>query len=75
MSHQMSVKYFKSEEGAETLTGTYDPKNKKIETREHTYKTGAIYKGEWLGGMRHGKGVMEWPDKARYEGEWDLNHA
>lgn len=43
--------------------------------REFTYKSGAVYKGDWLGGMRHGKGTMEWTDKARYEGTWDLNQA
>ena len=41
-----------------------------IITRKYTYKTGAIYEGQWLGGLRHGEGTMEWPDGARYEGMW-----
>ena len=39
----------------------------------YTYKTGAIYNGSWKGGLRHGRGVMTWPDKARYEGDFQFN--
>lgn len=38
--------------------------------KEFVFKTGAIYKGEWLNGKRHGYGVQTWPDGARYEGNW-----
>jgi hypothetical protein len=46
--------------------------NAKIIFKEYTYKSGAKYKGEWLGGFRHGKGTMTWPDSASYEGDWVL---
>jgi len=29
-----------------------------------------VYKGNWLGGFRHGKGTMRWVDGTVYEGEW-----
>lgn len=42
----------------------------------HRYKvSGAIYSGEWLGGFRHGNGVMTWDDGARFEGNWILGRA
>lgn len=40
----MATKYFKSDEGKETLAGTYTS-NSPIEIRTHTYKTGAVYSG------------------------------
>ena len=43
----------------------------KTETRQaYIYKSGAVYKGEWKGGYRHGFGEMEWPDKTVYRGEF-----
>lgn len=33
-----------------------------------TYKTGAVYEGEWMDGVRDGHGVQNWPDGAKYEG-------
>ena len=63
-------KYFKKEEAQETLTSEkYDP-DAAIETRSYTYATGAVYDGEWMGGLRHGKGKMKWSDGCQYEGEW-----
>ena len=49
------MKYFTKEEEKETL----DKKNKfdgdaPIEVKEYTYQSGAVYRGEWIGGMRHG---------------------
>lgn len=38
-------------------------------------KNGSIYNGEWLGGKRHGKGVLTWEDGSRYEGEWRHNFS
>jgi hypothetical protein len=29
---------------------------------------GIKYEGEWMGGLKHGKGVQIWPDGAQYEG-------
>lgn len=33
-------------------------------------KNGAIYVGEWLNRLRHGKGFCLFPDKSFYFGEW-----
>ena len=51
---------------------TYDnSENMPLEFRdEYRFKNGAIYKGQWRGAARHGRGVQVWPDGARYEGEW-----
>ena len=67
-------KYFKASEASETLTGVFD-QDAPIETRDHIYTTGAVYSGQWKGGMRHGLGKMKWADGASYEGEWQLNTA
>jgi hypothetical protein len=42
----------------------------KNEVRKYTYKSGAVYSGEWWGGFRHGVGRMRWGDGATYDGEW-----
>ena len=44
-------------------------------TRRHTFRTGAVYDGEWLGNERCGFGVQTWPDGAEYRGEWRQNTA
>jgi hypothetical protein len=41
----------------------------------YTFKSGAIYTGEWVGNKRDGFGVQTWPDGAKYEGEWKNNKA
>jgi hypothetical protein len=33
-----------------------------------TFKSGAVYEGEWIGHVRDGFGIQRWPDGARYEG-------
>lgn len=43
--------------------------------REHTFRTGAQYDGQWLGNQRDGFGTMTWADGAKYEGEWSSNQA
>ena len=53
-----TARYFKPVEAQETLTGEKFNPNAPIETRAHNYATGAVYEGEWIGGMRHGKGKM-----------------
>lgn len=73
-TYQMATKYFKADEGKETLDGKYQGSDV-LETRSYTYKTGAQYKGLWRGGLRHGYGTMIWLDGARYEGEWEYNQA
>ena len=70
------MKYFKSEEAQETLSlgYTYEA-NTPLQSREHTFKTGAVYNGQWKGNLRHGNGTMTWADGAVYEGEWDHGTA
>jgi len=41
----------------------------------HVFKTGATYKGQWLGNTRHGFGIQRWPDGSRYEGQWSRSAA
>ena len=64
--------YFKKIESRETLTGIYE-KNAPIKKKKHIYKTGAVYDGQWKGGLRHGYGIMTWTDNARFEGNWQYN--
>ena len=70
----MQSKYFKSDEAKETLEGVYRD-NARLESKMYTYRTGAVYTGQWKGGLRHGRGTMVWCDAARYEGEWQYNQA
>ena len=54
----------------------FDGQNNAIEERgDVVFKNGAVYKGQWLGQMKHGFGVQTWPDGARYEGFWKYNKA
>lgn len=71
---EMVSKYFKNDESRETLKGIFKDSDQ-IVYRVHTYKTGAVYKGQWKGGLRHGQGSMQWPDNAKYEGQWEYNQA
>ena len=66
---EVQSKYFKSDEGRETLRGPYQD-DASLEQGEHIYQSGAKYTGLWKGGLRHGQGKMEWVDRARYEGDW-----
>jgi hypothetical protein len=36
---------------------------------------GAVYFGEWLDNMRHGKGVLLWKDGSKYEGYFKNNQV
>eukprot|EP00347_Sterkiella_histriomuscorum_P010493 403376071 len=79
MLQQQNIKkkYFLDDEFHETLSKQkkFEQKQKLIQ-KEYVYKTtGAKYSGEWLGGFRQGKGVMQWQDGAFYEGLWDLGRA
>jgi hypothetical protein len=67
------TKYFKSEENRETISKETFKEDQALVSRRHVYKTGATYFGQWKGGLRHGKGVMTWPDGAKYDGSWNLN--
>ena len=59
----------------ETAMGKQFDKSLTPYTVEYKYKTGAIYKGYMKGGFRDGKGIMIWPDKAKYDGEWKEGFA
>eukprot|EP00427_Karlodinium_veneficum_P046869 CAMPEP_0169239494 /NCGR_PEP_ID=MMETSP1016-20121227/30943_1 /TAXON_ID=342587 /ORGANISM="Karlodinium micrum, Strain CCMP2283" /LENGTH=315 /DNA_ID=CAMNT_0009319435 /DNA_START=51 /DNA_END=999 /DNA_ORIENTATION=- len=43
--------------------------------REHKFRTGAVYNGQWLGRERHGIGLQNWADGASYHGQWEHNTA
>ena len=43
--------------------------------KSYEYESEAIYSGSWLGGFRHGRGIMRWKDGTYYEGEWNLGFA
>jgi len=71
-------RYFKDKENKETLDPTnsfVDIKDKGVQVRDYRYSTGGYYNGEWLGGLRHGKGKMQWKDGAYYEGQWEYGIA
>ena len=74
MEHEGSSKYFTQEEAKETVGGEFQHLEG-VQTRDHTYTSGSVYSGQWLGGLRHGNGTMKWADGARYEGEWSYNMA
>ena len=47
-----------------------------LTTTTYRYRTsGATYNGQWLGGFRHGHGIMQFRDGATYEGNWYLGHS
>lgn len=45
----------------------YNPAQERT-NKKHTYKSGAVYNGEWKGGFRDGQGIQKWIDGAMYEG-------
>ena len=47
----------------------------KLKSQEFKYPSGGLYKGEWLGGFRHGSGTMTWPDQASYSGSFSFGYA
>lgn len=46
--------------GAQVSTGT----------GEYLHKNGALYRGEWRNGIKHGKGWIRFNDGSLYEGDW-----
>lgn len=66
--------YFTSEEAYETVTNSLFRESSSY-SATYTYKSGAIYTGEWQGGFRHGFGKMRWQDGTLYEGFWNLGSA
>ena len=73
MVFDMKTKYFKLEEGRETLKSETFSNEQPLITKKYSYNSGAVYNGQWKGGLRHGAGTMIWPDGAKYNGHWDLN--
>ena len=71
-----SSKYFTQEEARETITkNLYNPHAAREKRPPYTFKTNAIYTGEWRGGFRDGFGEQVWTDSAQYTGEWRENRA
>ena len=60
--------YFNSAEAKETLKKDVFNPNAPLIKRCHTYSSGAVYAGEWKGGMRFGEGLMIWKDESKYHG-------
>ncbi|CDW71402.1 UNKNOWN [Stylonychia lemnae] len=74
--HIGSSKYFTYEESKETVSKKrYDPNQQRERRPPYTFKTGAVYTGQWKGGFRDGEGEQRWPDGAMYIGEWRENRA
>lgn len=72
--YQFNQGYFCQEELFETL-GDNILKTMEQSEGSYTYNSEAIYSGSWLGGFRHGRGLMKWKDGTYYEGEWNLGYA
>ena len=72
-----SSKYFTYEESKETISSkkAFDPNQRREKRPPYSFKSGAVYTGEWKGGFRDGFGHQQWPDGAQYEGEWRENRA
>ena len=73
--NKKSSNYFTEEEAKETQSNKKFDKDAPLKNKVHTYRSGAIYTGQWKGGLRHGQGTMVWTDNARYEGQWQFNAA
>lgn len=69
-SRRADSRYFTIDEQRETVSKDrqYNPNAKREKRITYTFKTGATYDGEWIGGFRDGYGVQKWPDGAQYEG-------
>ena len=60
-----SSKYFTQEEAKETITkNIYNPNQPREKRPAYTFRTGAVYTGEWKGGFRDGFGEQVWTDSA-----------
>ena len=75
MIKQADSKYFTMDESKETVSKyhKYNPQAQREERPTYTFKTGATYTGQWIGGFRDGYGEQVWPDGARYQGKKMFN--
>lgn len=73
-TYRMHARYFAREELFETVSRV-KVLSTVTKVKSYTYKNGAVYEGEWLGGFRNGKGKITWSDGATYEGNWQLGYA
>jgi len=57
-SRRADSRYFTLDESRETVSKSrqYDPNAKREKRTVYTFKTGATYDGEWVGGFRDGFG-------------------
>ena len=67
--------YFIKEDFYETVSKNIFKADRELVNKKYIYKSGAIYVGQWLGGFRHGKGEMVFPDKSKYTGSFNLGNA
>jgi hypothetical protein len=67
--------YFSHEELRYTLSSQVFNPDQPLKTKELKYPNGSVYRGEWLGGFRHGTGNMTWPDKSSYTGTFSFGYA
>lgn len=69
-------RYFTVADQKETIsTKIYNPNVKRENRPAYTFKSGAVYTGQWCGGFRDGIGTQRWPDGAEYIGNWKDNRA
>ncbi|TNV83004.1 hypothetical protein FGO68_gene12582 [Halteria grandinella] len=75
--YESNAQYFTRSEQFETLRNNakFNSRQTRIGPRIYKYKSGAKYRGSWLGGFRDGKGEIFWSDGASYSGDWSLGHA
>jgi len=71
----LSSNYFDREATELRGDGTQANNDSVRKFRQHTFRTGAKYEGQWLGQERDGFGVQQWPDGAAYEGQWQKDCA
>lgn len=66
--------YFSQDDAKYNLSSSSSKATKRVKIDKFAYPSGAVYKGEWLGGFRDGYGIMEWPDGANYQGSWSYGY-
>lgn len=67
--------YFCIQDFKETLKPVNFDQDQDLLVIKYTYKSGAVYYGDWLGGFRHGDGKITFKDGSTYDGEWNIGKA